>query len=180
MPKKTQISEQDQTLFREMMRDVKPLAHTKMTAPKPVIKPIVKNKTPLEEEKEDDFSDFEHLEAVGGEDIIQFSRPGIQHKILRNLRNGKYNVEVILDLHGMTIIEARQALSHFLLKCQQHGTRHILIIHGKGHHTNNKPILKNKLNHWLRQTEQVLAFCSATNRDGRGGALYVLLKTSLL
>lgn len=179
MPKKTQISEQDQTLFREMMRDVKPLAHTKIVVSKPAVKPVVKNKS-VEEEKEDSFSDFEHLDPVGGEDILQFSRPGIQHKILRNLRNGKYNVEVVLDLHGMTIIEARHALSHFLSKCQQHGIRHILIIHGKGHHTNNKPILKNKLNHWLRQTEQVLAFCSATIRDGRGGALYVLLKTSLL
>lgn len=178
MPKKTEISKQDQDLFREAMRDIKPLSHTKITFKAPAIKPTVRPKK-QDEPEEDTFSDFDQLDQVGGEDILQFSRPGIQHKVLRNLRNGKYNVETILDLHGMTVIEARQALSHFLSKCQQRSIRHILIIHGKGHHNNNIPILKNKLNHWLRQTEQVLAFCSATNRDGRGGALYVLLKASL-
>jgi len=38
------------------------------------------------------------------------------------------------------------------------------------------PVLKIKVNSWLRQKAQVLAFCSARPQDGDTGAVYVLLK----
>lgn len=38
------------------------------------------------------------------------------------------------------------------------------------------PVLKQKVNLWLRQRQDVLAFCSALRRDGGTGALYVLLR----
>ncbi|HRY16587.1 MAG TPA: Smr/MutS family protein, partial [Candidatus Competibacteraceae bacterium] len=38
------------------------------------------------------------------------------------------------------------------------------------------PILKQKVNHWLRQRDEVLAFCSARAIDGGTGAVYVLLR----
>jgi DNA-nicking Smr family endonuclease len=176
MIKKTNISDQDQSLFRDAMRGVKPIKHTKLTqdTPPPKTSPIRKSNDEDSDELVE-FSDYESLEPVGSNAIIHFSRPGIQHKILRNLRNGKYNVEVTLDLHGKTVAEARELLSQFLFECKQTGIRHVLIIHGKGRET-KKPILKNKLNNWLRQTEQVLAFCSATISDGSSGAMYVLLK----
>jgi len=39
-------------------------------------------------------------------------------------------------------------------------------------------VLKNKLNLWLRQHNDVLAYCSARQSDGGAGAIYVLLKQS--
>lgn len=175
MTKTPKISEQDQALFREAMRGVKPIQQTKIVKPLPKINKIKKQPELNEFVEHDEFSDFENLPLVGGNDLIEFARPGLQHKVLRNLRNGKYNVEATLDLHGMNTVEARKALSQFLNHCQHRRIRHVLIIHGKGH-TAQKPILKNKLNHWLRQTSTVLAFCSATIREGRSGALYALLK----
>jgi DNA-nicking Smr family endonuclease len=51
------------------------------------------------------------------------------------------------------------------------------IIHGKGSSTSGRPpVLKQKVNYWLRLYDQVLAFCSATRRDGGTGAVYVLLR----
>lgn len=178
MTKKPENDDKDDiNPFRTAVRGVKPLVHTKVDMiPTPPVRPKSSRKQ-VEEPEIDQFSDFESVLPVGSEDIIEFARTGIQHKILRNLRNGKYNVEATLDLHGMTVNEARQALSRFLKKCQNIGIRHAKIIHGKGRST-NKPILKNKLNNWLRQVEDVLAFCSATTREGRGGALYVLLKVT--
>jgi DNA-nicking Smr family endonuclease len=177
MKKKTEISEQDQSLFREIMRGVKPLSQTKISIEEQITKPLPKKRPQPKEEitPEDPFSDYETLPPLGQDDLVQFTRGGLQHKTLRNFRNGKYNIEAILDLHGQTVLEARQSLNQFLTSCQQQGKRSVLIIHGKGHHS-KIPILKNKLNHWLRQTELVLAFCSATVRDGSGGSLYVLLK----
>jgi len=37
-------------------------------------------------------------------------------------------------------------------------------------------VLKRKVNYWLRLHEEVLAFCSATRRDGGTGAVYLLLR----
>ncbi|MHB8428784.1 MAG: Smr/MutS family protein, partial [Acidiferrobacterales bacterium] len=36
--------------------------------------------------------------------------------------------------------------------------------------------LKGKVNSWLRQKDEVLAFCSAPRQDGGTGAVYVLLR----
>jgi DNA-nicking Smr family endonuclease len=175
MSKKHSISEDDKEAFNKAMRDVKRIEQTKinpryrLTPPRTLPQPDEVNSTEFE------FSDYEKLEPVGGEDLLTFSRPGIQHKVLRKLRSGQYNIEATLDLHGKTVSAAKQALSQFLQHCLVKGIRHVLIIHGKGLST-NKPILKNKLNHWLRQTDAILAFCSATAKTGRGGALYVLLR----
>jgi DNA-nicking Smr family endonuclease len=53
----------------------------------------------------------------------------------------------------------------------------VRIIHGKGKSSEGKlPVLKGKVNSWLRQKGEVLAFCSARPNDGGTGAVYVLLK----
>ena len=91
------------------------------------------------------------------------------------MRTGQYTVEAKLDLHGMIVVEARETLARFLIECHRKGIRRVLIIHGKGR-AHHHPILKNKLNHWLRQFNDILAFCSAKSKEGGTGALYVLLK----
>lgn len=51
------------------------------------------------------------------------------------------------------------------------------IVHGKGNGSRHRgPVLKQKLNYWLRQRDEVLAFCSARPVDGGTGAVYVLLR----
>ncbi|MET0035007.1 MAG: Smr/MutS family protein [Candidatus Thiodiazotropha lotti] len=45
-----------------------------------------------------------------------------------------------------------------------------------GRQAGRQPILKHKLNIWLRQRDDVLAFTSAPRRDGGTGAAYVLLR----
>lgn len=175
MRKKHEINDEEKDEFRQAMRGVKPIIHTKVLANPTPVTPKKSQKIRDEDEQDSfEFSDFEKLDQVDGEAIIEFSRPGIQHKVLRKLRGGQYNINAILDLHGMNAETAKKSLSEFLLACYQRDVRHALIIHGKGR-DKSKPILKNKLNNWLRQAEQVLAFCSAT-KHGRGGALYVLLK----
>lgn len=176
MAKKNHLTDEDLRIFREAMRDVTPLTHSKILRESP--SPAFRRRQTTTEPHERpvfEFSDYEILEPVSTEATIEFARSGVQYKTLRKMRQGEYNVDAVLDLHGRTTDEARQVLSHFLLNCQEQAIRHVLIIHGKGRDC-HKPVLKNKLNHWLRQTEQVLAFCSASAKDGRSGALYVLLR----
>lgn len=175
---KKNLDPDESKLFRDAMRNVKPLTHTKIHSEsrKPSIRLRRRHTEPSETTGERfEFSDYEKLPPVDSETFLEFSRAGLQHKMLRKLRLGQYNAEAFLDLHGQTIDEARESLAEFLLQCQQDGLRHVVIIHGKGRH-DKVPILKNKLNHWLRQTPQVIAFCTATLKDGGTGAVYVLLK----
>lgn len=126
----------------------------------------------------DQFSDMYDAGQVTAEDSLFFSRPGLQQRLLKRFRRGQLAVGDELDLHGMTTAEARIALLTFISSSREHGSRCVRIIHGKGYGSGQAaPVLKNRLNSWLRQHHDVLAFSSATPRDGGAGALYVLLRT---
>ena len=102
---------------------------------------------------------------------------GIDKNTAARFRKGKYPIDATLDLHGMTAPIARQHVAHFLNDARHAGIRCVRIIHGKGRGSSNKgPVLKVKLNTWLRQRHDVLAYCSARPQDGGTGAAYVLLK----
>ncbi len=174
--KNTPLTDDELAVFKEAVRGVKRLKlRPKADLAQPKRPPVVRKQRVVVDEETLTFSDFEKLPLVSTEDVLFFAKSGLQHKVLRKLRQGQYTVEATLDLHGYTVSEARELLSEFLLHCIKDGIRHVLIIHGKGR-ANSKPILKNKLNHWLRQLEQVVAFCSAGLKEGRTGALYVLLR----
>jgi len=127
---------------------------------------------------DDVFSDAEMVEDCP--DILSFARSGLQHNVLKKLRQGKHPIEHMLDLHGLTVAEASRELLEFLGECEATGVRHAIIIHGKGFRSRDKPVIKPMLNRWLRATDNVLAFHSAQPKDGGSGALYVLLKKSAI
>jgi DNA-nicking Smr family endonuclease len=123
---------------------------------------------------DDVFSNAEITEDCP--DILSFSRSGLQHKILKQLRQGKNPIEHALDLHGLTVEQARKELLEFLGECEAAGIRHAIIVHGKGFRSKDKPVIKPMVNRWLRATDNVLAFHSAQPKDGGSGAVYVLLR----
>lgn len=123
------------------------------------------------------YSDMYETESVGNEDYLEYRGDGIQHRTFSKLRTGKVHIEAELDLHGFTITHAESALHDFIEECQLQRIRCVRVIHGKGWTSkDNKPVIKSKINTWLRQNPLVLAFCSATIQDGGTGAVYVLLK----
>lgn len=178
MTKKPELSDLDKNIFQEAMKGVKRLIYTKKITPQPPALPIKPRQKPQLETNNADlfqFSDYDIHQSVGSGELIEYFRSGIQHKMIRKMRTGEYEIEAKLDLHGMIVTEAREGLARFILECQRQGIRQVLIVHGKGR-AHHDPILKNKLNHWLRQTSDILAFCSAKSKEGGTGALYVLLK----
>lgn len=174
MPKKTKISEEDLAAFHQAMRGTKQLKQNKIRLASPQKQRKTHHTT--SEFPSHYISEADDVHAVGGEEFIAYKQEGISNKTLRKLRKGQYNVEAILDLHGMSAEEAMAALDQFLQQCSRKGIRVVLIIHGKGQHSQEEPILKNKLNRWLRTIDSVLAFCSATPKHGSRGASYVLLR----
>jgi DNA-nicking Smr family endonuclease len=131
----------------------------------------------LEQQLSGNFLDPASVIAqVSPHDFIDFCRPGVQHGVYKNLRQGKYEIQSRLDLHRHTVEQARQALWNFLEDCQKHGVRCALVTHGKGEGREQPARLKSCVNHWLRQFDQVLAFHSAQKQHGGVGSTYVLIK----
>jgi DNA-nicking Smr family endonuclease len=114
--------------------------------------------------------------ALSGE-ALSFHRPQIQASVLKKLRRGEYRVEREVDLHGLTVAEAKQALREFLVQALEQRVRCVRIVHGKGLRSGPRgPVLKAAADAVLRRTGAVLAYVSARPADGGTGALYVLLE----
>ncbi|MHB1951269.1 MAG: Smr/MutS family protein [Acidiferrobacteraceae bacterium] len=111
-----------------------------------------------------------------GEELA-FMRPGLQGSVWRKFRRGHYAIEADLDLHGLFVPEARDLVDAFLQESCRQGRRCVRIVHGKGlSSAGHIPVLKTRVNHWLRQKHEVLAFASARSAHGGTGAVYVLLR----
>jgi DNA-nicking Smr family endonuclease len=106
-----------------------------------------------------------------------FLRSGLGGDVLTKLRRGHWVVQSEIDLHGMTTIEAHDALADFLDDARHQGWRCVRVIHGKGLSSpNREPVLKGKVRRWLTHWDDVLAYCEAQQHAGGSGAVLVLLK----
>ncbi|MDR2017143.1 MAG: Smr/MutS family protein [Burkholderiales bacterium] len=111
------------------------------------------------------------------EDDQTFLRIGLSPDVLRKLRRGQWAIQSELDLHGMVVDEAHDALVDFLVEARSRGLRCVRIIHGKGLTSPGKaPVLKGKVRHWLALWDDVLAYCEPAHHAGGGGAVVVLLR----
>jgi len=161
-------------LFQQEMDGAVRLEHDRASPFKPRLRPhpLPPNPRVTGEREEDDFVDIQ-LET--GE-VLEFMRPGVQRRLFQDLQRGRIPPEDMLDLHGLRVVEARRELAGFLAHAMRHRLRVVQIIHGKGSRSQGQqPILKQKINQWLRQRDEILAFCSAPRFDGGTGAVYVLL-----
>lgn len=129
---------------------------------------------------EDNFLTTGFVELVHPQAVLSFMRPGIQHGVFRKLRQGAYPIDAVLDLHQLTVEEARREVFAFIHSCVKHEIRSALINHGKGGRHPDRPaaMLKSYLAKWLPLFPEVLAFHSAQGFHGGTGAVYVLLRKS--
>jgi len=172
---KKQIQQSDLELFREHVHDAEPLQD-------PGVEPYRERPPPVPRPRElelpgEDADTALSESEVETHDFLLFSRPGVQRRLVADLQRGAIEVGLEVDLHGLRAEAARGVLAEFLAECGHRRVRCARIIHGKGSRSSGRqPVLKQKVNYWLRLYEQVLAFCSATARDGGTGAVYVLLR----
>jgi DNA-nicking Smr family endonuclease len=172
----------DDEVFKQEMADVKPL---KVEA-RHALKRDVRSKLAIDASREAATA------ILGGDDNplsdagidlldqyypLEFKRPGVQNGVFRRLKQGKYSQDGRLDLHKMTVEQARKEVYSFIREAVKYDLRSVIIVHGKGQHS-GAPLLKSYLNKWLPELESVLAFCSAQPQHGGVGAVYVMLAKS--
>ena len=170
----------EQDLFKRAVGSVKPIPAKPRVSlkneptPPIAIQQIKDDQSALKESLSDEFDVASLLDT---DDALSFRRPGIGTDVTKKLRKGDWSVQAQVDLHGLRREQAREHLSSFLKDSIKSGLRCIRVIHGKGLGSPGKtPVLKAKVQSWLVQKDEILAFVQAKPTQGGAGALIVLLK----
>ena len=169
-PKRPLVSPEDQALFLEAVGGAMPLAgrdrdRVNIQAPKSVFKVV---ELPPEVKL-----------AVEGDARSYVARaPGVSLQQVAQLRAGKLRAEQTLDLHGETIDKALGKLRAFLVEQQRMGRRNVLVVHGKGTHSEvGAPLREAVLAALLGELSGLVhALATAAQSDGGEGATYVMVR----
>ena len=123
--------------------------------------------------------EFDVETLLDTDDALSYRRAGIGTDVTRKLRKGGWSIQGQVDLHGLRREDAREALVDFIKDAARMGWRCVRVVHGKGLGSPGKtPVLKGKVQSWLIQKQEVLAFVQARPAHGGAGALVVLLAQS--
>jgi DNA-nicking Smr family endonuclease len=172
-------AQQEHRLFELAVGPVKPLPHTnKLTHT-----PQAPSTRARQRERDDQAvmvesisDEFDVGTLLETDDMLSYRRPGVGPDVLRKLRQGRWSIQAQIDLHGLRRDQAREALSNFLRDIHKRGLRCVRIVHGKGLGSPGKtPVLKGRVQSWLIQKTNVIAFVQAKASEGGAGALLVLL-----
>jgi len=180
MTKNTSDNVSDESLFQKAVSDVARLDTSNKVelrpAPTPAkLRPSTDNEiTPAD----DMLSDSGEMEEVMAETILCHCRSGIQNRLFKRLRQGKLLITEEVDLHGLSLKQAKQVLLEFIQLVYPMEGCCVCIVHGKNNRSQpgQAPIMKQHVNYWLQQHPRVLAYHSAQPRHGGTGSVYAILK----
>ena len=175
-------AERARRLFAEAVGPVTPIKQQRRALaapPRPLPLPLQRQadeRSALLEALSDEVDVESLLETDDG---LSFRRPGVGTDVVGRLRRGHWAIQGQIDLHGLRRDEARQALAEFVREAVRRGWRCLRVVHGKGHGSpGRQPVLKGKVQRWLGQSAEVIAFAQASGPQGGAGALIVLLAGS--
>ena len=169
----------EKNLFQRAVGQVKPLA----SQPRVELGSAPAPPKAFQQKRDDDrvlreslSDDFDVSTLLDTDDELSYRRSGIGTDVTQKLRKGHWSLQGQIDLHGLRSDEAREALGQFIRDAHKRGWRCIRVVHGKGLGSPGKtPVLKAKVQRWLVQKNEVLAFVQAKASEGGAGALVVLL-----
>ena len=175
MKLKNLLTNEDKKLFKSAIGQVKTMSQDKThffnsSDSSFKNKDIRKKTTDKKKVAEFHFSD-EFEPDLNKQGPMKYVREGVDSFEAKNLRRGRYTPDLILDLHGLDRLKAKQEIAALLYACQKEHAQCVCIVHGLGSH-----VLKNKVPHWLVQHPDVMAFHQAPLAWGGNGAILVLVE----
>jgi DNA-nicking Smr family endonuclease len=175
--------ETEEMLFRSAMNGVKPILR------KQRIEKISKTELPEGFKKKEDTEALKRLEdlvnyGVGFNvadtpEYIEGTGYQVHTEIAKRLHQGDFSIQAHLDLHGLMVGEAREIFDQFMKWAVTHEKNGLLVTHGRGLSSPGEPVLKRKVEEWLKRgpwRKWVIAYSSARKCDGGAGATYILLR----
>jgi len=179
--KKVITHKTDEEVFLEAMTDVREIKEFREIPPKkpPKIKhpPVFKDDS-LEILRQI-IQGERKIRLADTDEYIEWVSPRIRKDIAQKLHEGNFSVQDYIDLHGMTLREAEEALYTFFSESIKNHHCCVKVIHGRGLRSPNGPVLKEALKKWLQGSfrKWVLAYTTAKDCDGGLGATYIILKS---
>lgn len=167
--KRPGITPEEQATFLEAMSGVKPLDNRdRVNVPPPPPSTVKVVELPPEVK----------LSVEGDPSRYAARGAGVSRAQIADLRAGKVHIEATIDLHGSTIQPALATLRQFLVESRRMGRRCVLVVHGKGTHSEHGAPLREAVMHALlgELSGVIHAFASASPADGGEGATYVMLR----
>jgi len=178
--KKTDKGKSDEEIFLEAMADVREKQEFREI---PYKSPMKINITPFK--PEDNIRVLQEIISGKGKirlsdtgEYIDWVRPGARKDLALRLHRGEFSIQDYIDLHGLSLVEAEDALREFFRKAITSQYSCVKIIHGRGLKSRKGPVLKEAIKKWLQGPfkKWALAYATAKYCDGGLGATYVLLK----
>ena len=167
----------EKAAFVDAMKGVRPLRVDRAVAVRKLPRPLPLPHRAVADDPLPSYTGFVFSRHEEVADWLWFARPGLQNQVLRKLRRGRLPPEGEVDLHGMRIAEAHDAVEALLREARALDVRRVRIIHGKGNRTESpRGVLKAMVDRLLRSRDEVLAFSSAPAEQGGSGAVLVLLR----
>ena len=177
------VNENDMNLFLEAMADVKPMRRGNRLAQHIVSTPKINTDGDSENETIQQLNMLiktgEGFVVKNTSEYIEGTGHNVHPKISTRLHRGDFSIQAHVDLHGFGVVDARNAFEFFIKDSITTGKRAVLIVHGRGLSSPDRPVLKTKVVEWLTRgpmRKWVIAFSSARSCDGGAGATYVLLR----
>lgn len=172
--------DREKRLFELAVGPLRPLPHHRRVIHPPAPVSTEPRQRQLDEHavmREALSDEFDVETLLHTDEALSFRRPGLGPDVTRKLREGHWSIQKHIDLHGLRTDEAREALGRFVREAHQLGLRCVRVVHGKGLGSPGRtPVLKGRVQRWLVQKKEVLAFVQARPAEGGAGALVVLLK----
>lgn len=186
--KRRRLSKEESDLWRRATRDVRPIERAPVPGPpgpklgetsREAMFPVRAGKPGAEPKARP------HAQRKPGPgSVFAAGDPALD----RRVRRGRLRPERAIDLHGMTQVAARVALTSFLEKAQADRCRCVLVVTGKGAPRAEtalfdarppRGIIRRRFIEWLDEEplRSIIARAApAAPKDGGAGAFYVFLK----
>jgi len=184
------LSDEERVLWKGITRSIAPLRNSRDTIPDnaepPAARSAVKARSklpPKPASKVRAKSGAAGIKPVAPPAVPKPAPPlaPLGRRVRQQLARGSRAIDGRLDLHGMTQVQAHDALLGFLGAMQARGAKVVLVITGKGSGDpyGERGVLKRQAPLWLRLPEfrrHIVGFEAAGIGHGGEGALYVTLR----
>jgi len=164
----------DEELFSKAMSVVRPIAASdkvKIEKPKPKRLKRDVHRKPLSELS----STPKHSAPDTTEDPWTLINSGVSREKVKQLGAGKPPIGLEIDLHGMTRDEALLGLVRLFEEALSEKKRVVCIVHGRGLHSQGKPVLKEATYQWLRSGPFASLILAAISKPYTGGGSCLVL-----
>lgn len=142
-------------------------------AEKPTVAQIMKKKGP----SIDPMTEWMRRYGVVDKDAAAEKAEAEQQKKDRSwLHDMPYEAQI--DLHGLTGEEARERLNLFITECCRRKLQKVLIIHGKGNHSEDGPVLSGMVRSFIERDYRLGESGHPEKKDGGKGATWVIIRDS--